>query len=90
MTEATSATPRTGPVTNAPRAMPSVHRRAVLTWLAVFPAITLVQLVVSPYIGGWPLVTRTFVVTAVAVPLSVYVLVPRLMRLAGGNHRRQR
>jgi antibiotic biosynthesis monooxygenase (ABM) superfamily enzyme len=44
---------------------------------------------VSPYIGGWPLTARTFVVTAVAVPLSVYVLVPRLMRLAGGIHRRQ-
>jgi antibiotic biosynthesis monooxygenase (ABM) superfamily enzyme len=68
--------------------MPSVHRRAMLTWLAVFPAITLVQLVVSPYIGGWPLVARTFVVTAAAVPLSVCVLVPRLMRLAGGVHRR--
>jgi antibiotic biosynthesis monooxygenase (ABM) superfamily enzyme len=69
--------------------MPSVHQRAVLTWLAVFPAITLVQLLISPYIGGWPLVARTAIVTAVAVPLSVYVLVPRLMRVAGGIHRRR-
>ena len=69
------------------RAMPSVHRRALLTWLAVFPTITLVQLVLSPYIGGWPLVARTAVITAVAVPLSVYVLVPRLLRLAAGVRR---
>ena len=68
------------------RAMPSVHRRALLTWLAVFPTITLVQLVLSPYIGGWPLVARTAVITAVAVPLSVHVLVPRLLRLAAGVH----
>ena len=86
----TSIRPETGPPPTAARVMPSVHRRAVLTWLAVFPAITLVQLVVSPYIGDWPLVARTAVGTAVAVPLSVYVLVPRLMRLAGGVHRRPR
>jgi antibiotic biosynthesis monooxygenase (ABM) superfamily enzyme len=86
----TSIRPETGRAPTAARAMPSVHRRAVLTWLAVFPAITLVQLVVSPYIGNWPLVARTFVVTAVAVPLSVYLLVPQLLRLAGGirHHRR--
>lgn len=84
-----STTSQTGPAPNAAGAMPSVHRRAVLTWLAVFPAISLVQFVVSPYISGWPLVARTFVVTAVAVPLSVYVLVPRLMRLAGGINRRR-
>jgi antibiotic biosynthesis monooxygenase (ABM) superfamily enzyme len=86
----TRNSPQIGPPLTAAPVMPSVHRRAVLTWLAVFPAITLVPFMVSPYIGGWPLVARTFVVTAVAVPLSVYVLVPRLMRLAGGVHRRPR
>jgi antibiotic biosynthesis monooxygenase (ABM) superfamily enzyme len=86
----TSTSPQIGPPLTAAPVMPSVHRRAVLTWLAVFPAITLVQFVVSPYIGGWPLVAWTLVVTVVAVPLSVYVLVPRLMRLAGGVHRRPR
>ena len=77
----TSAPLRTSPPATPPngRGMPSVHRRALLTWLAVFPTITLVQLVLSPYIGGWPLVARTAVITAVAVPLSVYVLVPRLL-----------
>ena len=84
----TSAPLQTGPAAKPPtgRGMPSLHRRALVTWLAVFPAITLVQLVLSPYIGGWPVVARTAVITAVAVPLSVYVLVPRLLRLAGGVH----
>jgi antibiotic biosynthesis monooxygenase (ABM) superfamily enzyme len=68
------------------RGMPSLHRRALLTWLAACPAITLVQSVPGPYIGGWSLVARTAVITAVAVPLSVYVLVPRLLRLAAGGH----
>jgi antibiotic biosynthesis monooxygenase (ABM) superfamily enzyme len=48
-------------------------------------AITLVQLVLGPYIGGRPLEARTAVVTAIAVPTSVYLLVPRLMRWAGGT-----
>ena len=87
----TSGPLQTSPAAKPPngRGTPSVHRRALLTWLAVFPTITLVQLVLSPYIGGWPLVARTAVVTAVAVPLSVYVLVPRLLRLAAGVHRRR-
>jgi hypothetical protein len=34
-------------------------------------------------------VARTFVVTAVAVPLSVSMLVPQLMRLAGGTRFRR-
>jgi hypothetical protein len=34
-------------------------------------------------------VARTFVVTAVAVPLSVYMLAPELMRLASGTRFRR-
>jgi antibiotic biosynthesis monooxygenase (ABM) superfamily enzyme len=86
----TSTSSQIGPPLTAAPVMPAVGRWAVLTRLAVFPAITLVQFVGSPYLGGWPRVARTLVVTAVAVPLSVYVLAPRLMRLTGGVHRRPR
>ena len=86
----TVTSPQIGPPLTAAPVMPAIGRSAALTRLAVFPAITLVQFVASPYLGGWPQVARTFVVTRVAVPLSVYVLVPRLMRLTGGVHRRPR
>ena len=61
----TSTSPQIGPP--PPLRCRRYTRRAVLTWLAVFPAIPLMQFVVSRYIGGWPLVARTFMVTAVAV-----------------------
>jgi antibiotic biosynthesis monooxygenase (ABM) superfamily enzyme len=87
----TSAPLQTTAAANPPTVpgMPSVHRRALLISLAVFPTITLVQLVLGPYVGGWPLVARTAVITAVAVPLSVYLLVPRLLPLAAGVHHRR-
>jgi antibiotic biosynthesis monooxygenase (ABM) superfamily enzyme len=48
------------PAPNLPLAPPSVHRRALLTWLGVFPVITLVQWIIGPHVAHWPLVARTF------------------------------
>ena len=66
---------------------PSVHRRAIITWLAIFPSVLLGQIALFPVIGDWPLVVRTAVLTAFVVPLAVYLVVPQLMkanaRLAG-------
>jgi antibiotic biosynthesis monooxygenase (ABM) superfamily enzyme len=68
--------------TMKPAPMPSVHRRALLTWMAVYPAITVAQLLIGPHVAHWPVAGRTLLVTAVAVPCSVYFSVPFLMRLA--------
>jgi hypothetical protein len=67
------AQPRTRP--------PSAHRRALATWLAVYPAITVVLGGLGPHIGRLPLLVRTLVLTAIVVPAAVYVLVPALLRL---------
>lgn len=64
----------------APPAGPSIHRRAVITWLAIFPSVLLGQVALFPVIGDWPLVLRTAVLTAVVVPLAVYLVVPQLMK----------
>lgn len=60
---------------------PSAHRRALVTWLAVYPAITLVLGGLGPHIGRLPLLVRTLILTAIVVPAAVYVLVPALLRL---------
>lgn len=61
-------------------AHPSTHVRVIITWLAIFPLVTLGLLVMMPFTSQWPLVLRTLVLTAVVVPLAVYVVVPQLMR----------
>lgn len=62
---------------------PSIHIRALLTWCAIFPLVTLGSLALEPFAGGWHPVLRTFVLTLVVVPLAVYIVVPQLLRLHG-------
>ncbi|MFF2081381.1 hypothetical protein ACFVXG_42250 [Kitasatospora sp. NPDC058162] len=87
----TPAAPATAQVAVAPAA-PSVHRRALLTWLAVYPTITTAFLLLGPHLGSLPVPLRTLVMTAFVVPVVVYALMPlllkaetRLARRAGGR-----
>ncbi len=57
---------------------------AVLTWLTIFPLITLVVVVSAPLIGGLPLVPRLAVTTLVTVPLMTWVVMPRVTALLRG------
>ena len=67
----------------APAGPPSVHVRAVITWLAIFPLVTLGMFAIAPFSEEWNPVLRAFVLTLVVVPLAVYVVVPQLMRAHG-------
>ncbi|WP_051132937.1 hypothetical protein [Nocardia paucivorans] len=77
-----------------PMAAPSIHVRAVITWLVIFPLVALGMTVMAPFTGDWPPVLRALVLTAVVVPTSVYVLVPRLLagyqRIVGRSTERSR
>ena len=59
---------------------PSVHERALVTWLAIFPLVALVLWTAEPILGGWHPVLRALALTAVVVPLAVYLVVPVLMK----------
>jgi antibiotic biosynthesis monooxygenase (ABM) superfamily enzyme len=56
-------------------------KMAVLIWLAIYPALTLLLWLVGPTIRSWPLAARTLTLTVVLVPLMVFVLIPALQRL---------
>lgn len=58
-----------------------MHVRAILTWLAIFPLVAIGLTVMSTFAGEWHPVLRALVLTAVVVPLAVYVVVPRLLGL---------
>jgi antibiotic biosynthesis monooxygenase (ABM) superfamily enzyme len=93
-----SATPSTtrsqsgpGPVAVAPAAPagpPSVHVRAVITWLAIFPLVAIGMMLIAPFAESWHPVLRAFALTLVVVPLAVYLVVPQLMRGYGTLRRR--
>ena len=61
---------------------PSVHIRALITWLAIFPLVSLGFLTIVPLMGTAHPILKVFVLTLVVVPLAVYVVVPNLMKLA--------
>ncbi|WP_024820724.1 hypothetical protein [Arthrobacter sp. 31Y] len=57
----------------------SVHVRAVITWLAIFPLAALGMSALGDLAPAWPPVLRAFVLTLVVVPTAVYFAVPRLL-----------
>lgn len=61
--------------------IPSVHVRAFVTWLTIFPLVAIGMTLMAPVSADWHPVLRAFVLTLVIVPLAVYLIVPRLLGL---------
>lgn len=62
-----------------PPGVASVHVRAVLTWLVIFPLVAVGMTVMGLFAEDWHPILRALVLTAVVVPLAVYIGVPRLL-----------
>ena len=60
---------------------PSKHQLAFMIWLAVFPTLTVINLLFGSWLGTLTPVVRTFVLATVAVPIVIYGLMPHLHRL---------
>lgn len=85
---ATSSAVAPGSAPAAPAGPPSVHVRAVITWLAIFPLVAIGMLAMAPISESWHPVLRAFVLTLIVVPLAVYLVVPQLLRGYGVLRRR--
>jgi antibiotic biosynthesis monooxygenase (ABM) superfamily enzyme len=75
---------------------PPRYKMALVTWVTIFPLITLVVVAIAPLVGSWPLVARLAFTTGVTVSLMTWVVMPRMTRLlhrwlypdpAGGDDR---
>lgn len=62
-------------------APPSVHVRALITWVAIFPLVAIGMTLMTPFTGDWHPVLRALLLTGIVVPLAVYLVVPRLLGL---------
>ncbi|MGH2677617.1 MAG: hypothetical protein ACRDHB_04565 [Actinomycetota bacterium] len=56
----------------------------MITWLAIYPALTVTLALLGPVLAPAPLFLRTLVLTAVLVPIMVYVLVPAVQKIFAG------
>ena len=61
--------------------IPSVHVRAIATWITIFPLVALGMTLMAPVSVDWHPVLRALVLTLIVVPLAVYVVVPRVLGL---------
>ena len=64
-----------------PTIVPSVHVRALATWITIFPLVAIGMTLMSPISVDWHPVLRALVLTLIVVPLAVYVVVPRVLGL---------
>ena len=69
--------------------VPSIHVRAVITWIAIFPLVAVGMLLSAQLTEGWHPVLRALALTLVVVPAAVYVVLPRLFATYGALARRR-
>lgn len=60
---------------------PPRYKMTVVTWLAVFPLITLITTVLQQPLAPLPIALRALIVTAIAVPTMTYLLMPRMTQI---------
>ena len=60
---------------------PTQHQLALMIWLAVFPTLLVLNVVLGDWLRELPMLVRTFVLATVAVPIVIYGLMPHLHRL---------
>lgn len=56
---------------------------AALSWLVMYPLVTVLLIATAPLLVGQPIYVRTLAVSLVMVPAMVWIFQPRLTRLAG-------
>ena len=66
---------------SAPVPPPNKHQLALMIWLAVFPTVTILDLILGDWLRTLSPVARTFVLSTIAVPIVIYGLMPHLHRL---------
>jgi antibiotic biosynthesis monooxygenase (ABM) superfamily enzyme len=54
---------------------------ALMIWLAVFPTLTILYLILGDWLRTLNPILRTFVLATIAVPIISYALMPQLHRL---------
>jgi antibiotic biosynthesis monooxygenase (ABM) superfamily enzyme len=60
---------------------PTKHQLALMIWVAVFPTLTALNLLLGDSLADFPSVLRTFLLATVAVPIVIYGLMPRLHKI---------
>jgi antibiotic biosynthesis monooxygenase (ABM) superfamily enzyme len=73
-----------GPQVVAPSTHPPRARMALVTWMGIFPTVSLFLWLVAPLLTPLPFLPRVALLTALIVITMTWVVMPRLTRLMRG------
>ena len=59
----------------------SIHVRAALTWLVIFPLVSVSSAAMGLFAQDWHPVLRALVLTLIVVPTAVYLGVPQMVAI---------
>ena len=69
-------------ITPAPKVgPPTKHQLALMIWVAVFPTLTALNVLLGDFLADLNPVLRTLVLASVAVPIVIYGVMPRLHKI---------
>jgi hypothetical protein len=60
---------------------PPRYKMALVTWLAIFPLISGINLLFGPVLNQMPLSLRTLILTVVLISLMTYFIMPQMTRI---------
>jgi uncharacterized protein len=60
---------------------PSRYKMALITWLAIFPLIVVINLLFGNILAQLPMLLRSLILSATLVLLMTYIVMPRMTRL---------
>lgn len=66
------------------RAEPPRYKRAIVIWIALYPAVVVALSILRPLIGHWPIPLQALALTLVVIPAAVWVLIPLVQRWLHG------
>jgi antibiotic biosynthesis monooxygenase (ABM) superfamily enzyme len=67
-----------------PMIPPPRYKMAIVTWIAIFGLIIVINLILGSFLASLPMLLRSFLLTVVLVALMTYVIMPRMTRLFSG------
>lgn len=62
------------------RVGPPRYKRAIVIWIALYPAVVAALSMLRPVIGEWPIPLQALVLTTIIIPTAVWVLIPIVER----------
>ncbi|MFJ9415339.1 hypothetical protein ACIRPT_14390 [Streptomyces sp. NPDC101227] len=71
------------PARPAPPGRPPRWKQTILTFVGIYPMLTLFQLIFGKQLATLSLPLRVLIIVAVVAPLATYVVFPALTKLAG-------